>query len=203
MYEMDQALIYSAENCDHVALLPRLQKGKLLRAWTQFLDDPSLVIKRTDRYGDPQLAVWTQRPVTNILTALSFVIAALHPSVRSEKTTAVGLRDISVFEEYRKEDGKAVRRLFLGMGPGRLVNVSSKGVLCMDTQDLLKPQHACYPLSNVHWLARSSWLGLLTYSTCMATMPGQQIPAYTELTAFYGSDYCELDTIALRVDNSR
>jgi hypothetical protein len=111
-------------------VLPRLQRGKLLRAWSDFLKDTSLVIKRTDRYGAPQLAIWARRPVSGIISALSFVIASLHSSVRSGNLAAVGLEDLSVFDEQRRSQGSLTRRLFLGTGPARLINVGPRIKIC-------------------------------------------------------------------------
>jgi hypothetical protein len=175
----------SAESCPHVQILPRLQKGKLLRAWMSLLHDQSLEIFRTERYGFPQLGVRTSRTIFGGISALTFLNAALHPALFVDDLAEVGLEGVSIFDERRAVNGKDTRLLFLGAGPARLINVSLDAVRVAETI-----QHACFPFANVRWLPRSSWLGLLTYTTCLETVGNRRIEAGTELTAYYGADYC-------------
>jgi hypothetical protein len=123
----------SPEACSHVQILPRLQKGKLLRAWMSLLQDQSLQVYRTERYGFPQLGVRTSRTNFGGISALTFRNAALHPALFVDDVAEVGLEGVSMFDKRRAVNGKDTRLLFLGAGPARLINVS------LDVCVLLKP----------------------------------------------------------------
>jgi hypothetical protein len=115
---------FSAERCPHVRVVPRLQKSKLLRAWTSLLQDQSLEIYLTERYGYPQLGVRTTRAIVGEISTLTFLNAALHPAIFADDLADIGLEGISIFDERRSINGKDARLLFLGAGPARLINVS-------------------------------------------------------------------------------
>ena len=193
--QREQLIVPALRVAPHVQILPRLQKGKLLRAWMSLLHDQSLEIYRTERYGFPQLGVRTSRTIFGGISALTFLNDALHPALFVDDLAEVGLEGVFIFDERRAVNGKDTRLLFLGAGPARLINVSLD--VCVL---LLTIQHACLPFANVRWLPRSSWLGLLTYTTCLETVGNQRIEAGTELTAYYGADYCGLLTNACWTD---
>jgi len=82
---------HSAAESPLVTVLPRLQKGKLLRAWMNFLQDQSLEIHRKDRYGRSQLGVLKTRANVGEISALTFLSAALHPAMFADDLAKVGL----------------------------------------------------------------------------------------------------------------
>jgi hypothetical protein len=138
----------SAKDCPHVQVLPRLQKGKLLRAWMSLLQDQSLEIFCTERYGFPQLGVRTSRTIIGGISALTFLNAALHPSLFVDDLAEVGLEGVSIFDERRAINGKDTRLLFLGAGPARLINVSLDVNVLLKTFSMLvslSPMFAGYP----------------------------------------------------------
>jgi hypothetical protein len=87
---MAQLILPVAESCPHVQVVPRLQKGRLLRAWISLLQNQSLEVYRTERYGFPQLGVRASRTIVSGISALTFLNATLHPALFLEISPRLG-----------------------------------------------------------------------------------------------------------------